>query len=46
MSYLDPTWFDPYETVKKGWPGGSRKSALNIPPSKGKRISILHAGSY
>lgn len=31
--YLNETWFDTHERVHKGWNDGSRKCALNIPPS-------------
>lgn len=43
--YLDETWFDSHDTVNKGWTDGSGKCAMNVPPSRGKRIIILHAGS-
>lgn len=43
--YLDETWFDTHDTIKKGWQDSSSKCALDVPASRGKRISILHCGS-
>lgn len=43
--YLDETWYDTHDTVKKGFVDGTRKCKIDVPPSRGKRIIILHAGS-
>lgn len=43
--YLDETWFDTHDTVKKGWTDGSNRCRLDVPSNRGKRIIILHAGS-
>lgn len=43
--YLDETWFDTHDTTKKGWQDSSSKCILDVPASRGKRISILHCGS-
>jgi hypothetical protein len=46
LIYLDETWFHSYDTMQKGWVDNkSNKCALDIPPGKGHRIIILHAGS-
>lgn len=42
--YLDETWFDTHDTIKKGWVDDSSKCRLNVPSSRGKRITILHCG--
>lgn len=42
--YLDETWFDTHDTVRKGWDDGTCSCALNTPVSRGKRIMVLHAG--
>lgn len=42
--FLDETWYDTHDTIKKGWVDDSGKCNVNIPASKGKRIMILHAG--
>ncbi|MGH9701240.1 MAG: transposase [Candidatus Acidiferrales bacterium] len=43
--YLDETWFDTHDTVSKGWVDCSTKCQTKAPSNKGKRITILHAGS-
>jgi hypothetical protein len=43
--FLDETWYDSHDVVKKGWVDGSKKCVLDVKPGKGKRIIILHAGS-
>ena len=43
--YLDETWFDTHEVSRKGWIDYSGKCVLNIPPARGKRVIILHAGN-
>ncbi|KAJ8921256.1 hypothetical protein NQ315_013728 [Exocentrus adspersus] len=43
--YLDETWFDTHDTVSKGWVNNSGKCQTKAPSNKGKRITILHAGS-
>lgn len=43
--YLDETWYDSHDVVRKGFIDKSGKCFLTAPPSRGKRIIILHAGS-
>lgn len=43
--YLDETWFDTHDTPKKGWDDSSKNCQTKAPSNKGKRITILHAGS-
>lgn len=43
--YLDETWYDTHDTAKKGWSDSSNCCIVNLPPTRGKRIIILHAGS-
>lgn len=43
--YLDETWFDTHDTPAKGWVDPSGKCQTKAPSNKGKRITILHAGS-
>lgn len=43
--YLDETWYDTHDTSKKGWIDASKHSTTKAPSNKGKRITILHAGS-
>ena len=43
--YLDETWMDTHEITDKGWIDDSGMCRLNVPPSRGQRITILHAGS-
>jgi transposase len=43
--YLDETWFDTHEVLSKGWVDDSGKCQLNVPPARGKRVIILHAGN-
>jgi transposase len=43
--YLDETWFDTHDTAKKGWSDSSRNCNTKAPSNKGKRITIIHAGS-
>lgn len=45
ICYLDETWYDTHDTVKKGWDDGSGMCSVNVPVSRGKRIIIAHAGS-
>lgn len=42
--YLDETWFDTHDVVKKGWDDGTCNCVLKAPTSRGKRIMVLHAG--
>jgi hypothetical protein len=42
---LDETWFDTHEVLMKGWVDDSGKWQLNVPPARGKRVIILHAGN-
>lgn len=42
--YLDETWFDTHDVKTKGLTDKSRHCFLNVPPSRGKRVIILHAG--
>lgn len=44
ICFLDETWFDTHAVVKKGWTDKSDNCVLDVPPSRGKRIIILHAG--
>lgn len=39
--YLDETWFDTHDTVKKGWVDLSEKCQSKAPSNKGKRITII-----
>lgn len=43
--YLDETWFDTHDTVSKGWVDSSKNCKTKAPSNKGKRITIIHAGS-
>lgn len=43
--YLDETWYDTHDTPSKGWTDKSKKCHTKAPSNKGKRITILHAGS-
>lgn len=36
--------YDSHDVVRKGWRDESVLSSLDTPPSRGKRIIILHAG--
>jgi transposase len=45
ICYLDETWYDTHDTIKKGWIEDKNKCQLNVPHYRGKRIIILHAGS-
>lgn len=42
--YLDETWYDTHDIQNRGLNDGSSSCILNVPPSRGKRIIILHAG--
>lgn len=42
--YLDETWYDTHDTVKKGWKNNNKKCSVALPSNKGKRIIILHCG--
>ncbi|XP_050514129.1 uncharacterized protein LOC126889663 [Diabrotica virgifera virgifera] len=42
--YLDETWYDTHDTVKKSWTNNNKKCFNSVPPNKGKRIIILHCG--
>lgn len=41
--YLDETWYDTHDFVKRGWVDDN--CVLDVPPSRGKRLLILHCGS-
>lgn len=43
--YLDETWFDTHDVPKKGWVDSSGNCTTNAPSNKGKRITIIHAGT-
>lgn len=43
--YLDETWYDTHDTVSKGWVDSSGRCKTKAPSNKGKRITILHAGT-
>lgn len=42
--YLDETWFDTHDTLKKGYTDSSSNCTTKTPCSRGKRLIILHAG--
>jgi hypothetical protein len=42
--YLDVTWYDSHDVVKKGCSDGTSNCVLNTPPSRGKSIIIFQAG--
>ncbi|PSN38202.1 hypothetical protein C0J52_20747, partial [Blattella germanica] len=43
--FIDETWYDTHDVVRKGWGDGTCFCCLQAPSSRGKRIMILHAGS-
>lgn len=43
--YLDETWFDTHDTPSKGWVDSSDRCKTKAPSNRGKRITIIHAGS-
>ena len=43
--FIDETWYDTHDVVRKGWDDGTCSCCLQAPSSRGKRIMILHAGS-
>ena len=45
INYLDETWYDSNNTVKKIWTDSSKESNLSAPVSKGKRVVICHVDS-
>ncbi|KAI4456620.1 monocarboxylate transporter [Holotrichia oblita] len=45
ICYLDETWYDTHDTIKKGWDDSTGMCSINVPVSRGKRIIIAHAGS-
>ncbi|KAJ4430004.1 hypothetical protein ANN_22209 [Periplaneta americana] len=42
--FLDETWYDTHDVVRKGWDDGTCNCILKSPSSRGKRIMVLHAG--
>ncbi|CAK1595274.1 unnamed protein product [Parnassius mnemosyne] len=42
--YLDETWFDTHDTLKKVYTDNSPSCTTKAPCSRGKRLIILHAG--
>lgn len=44
--YLDETWYDSHDGVRKGWTDDSKNCIADTPASRGKRLIILHAGSH
>lgn len=42
--YLDETWYDTHDTVRKGWTDGSRMCTPTMPANKGSRLIIVHCG--
>lgn len=42
--YLDETWYDTHDTIKKSWTNDSKLCKFDVPCNKGKRIIILHCG--
>ncbi|PSN46425.1 hypothetical protein C0J52_15361 [Blattella germanica] len=43
--FIDETWYDTHDLVRKGWDDGICSCCLQAPSSRGKRIMILHVGS-
>ena len=43
--YLDETWYDTHEVPDKGWIDSSGQCTTKAPSNKGKRITIIHAGT-
>lgn len=43
--YLDETWYDSHDPVKKIWANSSEESNLSAPVSKGKTVVICYACS-
>ena len=43
--YLDESWQDSHDAVKKIWDDSSKESNLSAPVIKRKRVVICHAGS-
>ena len=43
--YLDETWFDTYDTPKKGWVDLLEKCQNNAPLNKDRRITIIPDGT-
>ena len=43
--YLDETWYDTHDVVRKCWDDKSEKCVVTDKVSKGKRVVICHAGS-
>lgn len=37
--------YDTHDTAKQGWTVKSQKCQIDLPQSKGKTITMLHAGS-
>uniref|UniRef100_A0A6P7GTX2 Uncharacterized protein LOC114342223 n=1 Tax=Diabrotica virgifera virgifera TaxID=50390 RepID=A0A6P7GTX2_DIAVI len=42
--YLDKTWYDTHDTVKKGWTDGSSMCIPEMPANKGLQLIIVHCG--
>jgi len=42
--WLDETWIDTHDIPTHGWSDNTKKTAIDAPPSRGKRIIVLHAG--
>ncbi|KAI4462802.1 hypothetical protein MML48_4g00017193 [Holotrichia oblita] len=45
ICYLDETWYDSHDSVKKGWLDDSEMCQIDFPVSSGKRIIFAYAGS-
>ena len=43
--FIDETWYDTHDVVKKAWSDNSGRCNVSKFISKGKRIAICHAGS-
>lgn len=44
ICYLDETWYDTHDTVKKGWTDGTTRCMPQMPTNKGSRLIIVHCG--
>ncbi|KAJ4425327.1 hypothetical protein ANN_28246 [Periplaneta americana] len=42
--FLDETWYDTHDVVRKGWDDGTCNCILKSPSLRGNRIMVLHAG--
>lgn len=42
--YLDETWYDTHDTMKKSCTDNNKKCSNTVPSNRSKRIIILHYG--